>query len=185
VGHYSQLLFVYLQVDGSAAKTILAKQAFKKFAAEHGIYSDNGQFADNAFKQACKANRQQPTFFGVNAQFQNGIAKIVIRNLFKSAHKQLLHAHAHLPEGVHFAFWPYTLCNAALLDNSLPLGWEFQFLVPISGTPIRSRIPISFPISEIPVGLFFRIPLLKNCQIGIPNPKFLLSLPFDAFPGLA
>jgi hypothetical protein len=34
------------------------------------------------------------------------------------------------------------------------LGWEFQFLVSISGTPIV-RILILFLIPKIPVGLFF------------------------------
>ncbi len=34
------------------------------------------------------------------------------------------------------------------------LGWEFRFLVPISGTPIRSGIPIPFLIPKIPVGIF-------------------------------
>jgi hypothetical protein len=37
------------------------------------------------------------------------------------------------------------------------LGWEFQFLVPNSGTPIGSGIPIPFPIPEILVGFFFEI----------------------------
>jgi hypothetical protein len=36
-----------------------------------------------------------------------------------------------------------------------PLGWEFQFLVPISGTPIGSRIPILFLIPKILVRNFF------------------------------
>jgi hypothetical protein len=35
------------------------------------------------------------------------------------------------------------------------LGWEFQFLVPIPGTPIGSEILILFSIPEIPVGFFF------------------------------
>jgi hypothetical protein len=35
------------------------------------------------------------------------------------------------------------------------LGWEFQFLVPISGTPIGSGILIPFLIPEIPVGFIF------------------------------
>ena len=52
------------------------------------------------------------------------------------------------------------------------LGWEFRFLVPISGTPIGSGIPIPFSIPKISVGIFFRIPLLKNQEIGIPIPKF-------------
>jgi hypothetical protein len=33
----------------------------------------------------------------------------------------------------------------------LVLGWEFQFLILISGTPIGSGIPIPFPIPDIPV----------------------------------
>jgi hypothetical protein len=35
------------------------------------------------------------------------------------------------------------------------LGWEFQFSVPISGTPIVSGIPISCLIPKIPVGFYF------------------------------
>ncbi len=36
-----------------------------------------------------------------------------------------------------------------------PLGWEFQFSVPISGTPVGSRFPILFLIPDIPVDFFF------------------------------
>ncbi len=36
------------------------------------------------------------------------------------------------------------------------LGWEFQFLVPISGTPIVSGIPIPFLIPKITVGYFLK-----------------------------
>jgi hypothetical protein len=35
------------------------------------------------------------------------------------------------------------------------LGWEFQFLVPISGTLIGSGTPIPFLIPKIPVGFSF------------------------------
>jgi hypothetical protein len=53
VDHFSRLRFVHLQIDGSAEETMLAKQAFEKFAVEHGVrilhyHCDNGQFADNA-----------------------------------------------------------------------------------------------------------------------------------------
>ncbi len=37
VDHFSQLHFVHLQIDDSTAETMLAKQAFEKFAAEHGV----------------------------------------------------------------------------------------------------------------------------------------------------
>jgi hypothetical protein len=81
----------------------------------------DGRFFDNAFKQACHDARQQLTFCGVNAHFQNGIAKRSIRDLSKSARKQLLHAGACWPQAVHFALWPYALRNAVLFHNSLPV----------------------------------------------------------------
>ncbi len=61
VDHFSRLHFVHLQIDGSTTETMLAKQAFEKFAAKHGVcilhyHCDNGLFADNAWKQSCKAS---------------------------------------------------------------------------------------------------------------------------------
>ncbi len=97
VDHFSQLSFVHLHIDDSAAETMLVKQAFEKFAAKHSVrilhyHCDNGQFSDNAWKQSCKASRQQLTFCGVNAHFQNGMAKRAIQDLLESTRKQLLHA---------------------------------------------------------------------------------------------
>jgi hypothetical protein len=120
------LHFVHLQIDDSVAETMLAKQALEKFAAEHGVHilhyhCDNGQFADNAWKQSCKASRQRLTLCGVNAHFQNGIAERAIWDLLESARKQLLHTCARWPAAVHFALWPYALHNATLLHNSLPM----------------------------------------------------------------
>jgi hypothetical protein len=37
--------------------------------------------------------------------------------------------------------------------DRIELGWEFQFLVPISGTPIGNRTLILFLILGIPVGI--------------------------------
>ena len=82
---------------------------------------DNRQFSEHTWKQSCKASRQQLTFCGVNAHFQNGSAEHVIWDLSESACKQLLHAHDCWPAAAHFALWPYTLRNAALLHNSLPV----------------------------------------------------------------
>jgi hypothetical protein len=126
VDHYSRLRFVHLQVDDSSVKTAAAKRAFETFAAKHGVkiqhyHCDNGWFSNNAFKQACHEQRQQLTFCGVNARFQNGIAERSIRDLLESACKQLLHARACWPLAVHFVLWPYALRNAALLHNSLPV----------------------------------------------------------------
>jgi hypothetical protein len=50
----------------------------------------------------------------------------------------------------------YCDCDLKLFGTAISeLGWEFQFLVPISGTPIRSGVPIPFLIPKIPVGKFF------------------------------
>jgi hypothetical protein len=126
VDHYSRLCFVHLQIDNLSVKTVAAKCTFKSFAAKNSVkiqhyHCHNGQCSDNAFKQACHKQRQQLTFSGVNAHFQNGIAKQAIQDLLESARKQLLHACARWPQAVHFALWPYALCNAALLHNSLPV----------------------------------------------------------------
>ncbi len=107
VDQFSQVRFVHLQFEDSTAETMLAKQAFEKFAAEHGVcilhnHCDSGQFADNAWKQSCKASCQRLSFCGVNAHFQNGIAERTIRDLSESARKQLLHAHACWLAAVHF-----------------------------------------------------------------------------------
>jgi len=96
VDHFSRLHFVHLQIDNSSAETLGAKRAFETFAAEHGMkilhyHCDNGCFHDNTFKQACHNARQQLTFCGVNAHFQNGIAERSIRDLSESVRKQLLH----------------------------------------------------------------------------------------------
>ncbi len=53
--------------------------------------------------------------------FQNGIAEQAIHDLFESVHKQLLHVRARWPKAVCFALWPYAICNAAHLHNSLPV----------------------------------------------------------------
>jgi hypothetical protein len=37
--------------------------------------------------------------------------------------------------------------------DRIELGWEFRFLVPISGTPIVNRILIPFLVLGIPVGI--------------------------------
>jgi len=107
-------------------ETLAAKRAFETFVAEHGVkilhyHCDNGRFQDNAFKQACHDARQQLTFCGVNAHFQNGITERSIHDLSESARKQLLHARACWPQAVHFALRPYALRNAALLYNILPV----------------------------------------------------------------
>ena len=74
----------------TSIKTLRAKHAFERFATEHGVrvahyHCDNGRFADTLFRLDCEQQQQKLTFCGMNAHFQNGIAKQAIRDLSESA----------------------------------------------------------------------------------------------------
>ncbi len=126
VDHYSCLHFVQFQLNDRSAKTLATKLAFEQYTAKHRVkimhyHCNNGQFHNNASRQACHDARQQLIFCGVNAHLQNGITKQAIRDLSESTRKQLLHALACWPEAVHFVLWPYALRNAAHLHNNQPV----------------------------------------------------------------
>jgi hypothetical protein len=116
-------------------ETYAAKRAFERFAKQHGIdiqhyHADNGRFADNMFINACQQQRQQLTFCGVNAHFQNGIAERAIRDLTESARKQLLHAKQRWPAAVHLAYGhmllgvPATYTIICLCLKMEPHAWK-------------------------------------------------------------
>ncbi len=65
-------------------------------------------------------------------------------------------------EGVHKEF-----------STAVTLCWEFQFLVPISGTPIGGGILILFTIPKIPVGFFFEIPISGEPESWNSDLRFL------------
>jgi hypothetical protein len=57
-------------------ETVQAKQAFETHLQTYGVpvlqyHADNGRFQDELFKMDCEDKGQQPTFYGVNAHFQN------------------------------------------------------------------------------------------------------------------
>ena len=54
VDQFSCLKFVYLMESMTSENTVRAKEAFERFARNHGVsiqhyHADNGQFKDNAF----------------------------------------------------------------------------------------------------------------------------------------
>jgi hypothetical protein len=113
VDHYSRLKYIHLMIKLTPEETMEAKRAFEHFAEQHGVrilhyHCNNGQFANNAFKNSCSAKGQRLTFCGVNAHFQNGIAEKAIWDLRESARKQLLHAHQRA--GRH-PLCPLTICT--------------------------------------------------------------------------
>ncbi len=86
VDHYSRLKYIHLMSKLTSEETMEAKQAFEHFAKQHGVcilyyHWDNGQFADNTFKNSCSAKGRRLTFCGVSAHSQNGIAEKAIRDL--------------------------------------------------------------------------------------------------------
>jgi hypothetical protein len=52
--------------------------------------------------------------------------------------------------------------SGILVSDEGQLGWEFGFLVLISGTSIRRGIPAPFQFTSILVGLFFNFPAGKS-----------------------
>ena len=129
VDHFSRLKFVFLMQSMTSEETIRAKEAFERFASNHGVvikqyHADNGRFKDNAFINHCNQSGQQLTFCGVNAHFQNGIAEKAIRDLSEAARKQLLFAKSRWPDAVDMSLWPYALRQAAYNDNVVPRNDE-------------------------------------------------------------
>ena len=117
VDHYSRFSFCYLQESLTSADTLKAKHAFEQLCGTHGVqvkhyHADNGRFADNAFISDVFAQRQEITYCGVNAHFQNGVAEKRIRDLQDLTRTSLLHATARWPKAISVHLWPYALRTA-------------------------------------------------------------------------
>ena len=125
VDHYSRVSYAHLQVSTSAEETVLAKEAFERFASGHGVqirhyHADNGRFAENLFREAVRIKSQTLSFCGVNAHFQNGVAERRIRELQEHARTMLVHAQRRWPQAITAHLWPYALRMANDYHNLLP-----------------------------------------------------------------
>jgi hypothetical protein len=69
--------------------------------------------------QSVAESGQTISFCGVNAHFLNGIAEKRIHDLSKQALKQLLHAKARWAEAIEINLWPYGVCNANDIHNTI------------------------------------------------------------------
>ena len=86
VNHILHLCFLHFHESLLSEETVQAKVACEKFVAWHNTkikqyHADNGRFANNAFIYHCEDNQQNISNYGMNAHFQNGIAKRVLRDL--------------------------------------------------------------------------------------------------------
>ena len=125
IDQFSGLGYVYLQKTTNADETILAKEAFERYCASHGVtvqhyHADNGRFADNKWRQHCASKRQTLSFCGVNAHFQNGVAERRIRELQDHARTMLIHASRRWPNAIDSHLWPYALRMANDIANHTP-----------------------------------------------------------------
>ena len=147
VDQYSDLTFVYLQRSTNADETLDAKEAFERYAYQHGVkilhyHADNGRFNENAWIHHLSRQNPQQTqsYSGVGAHHQNGIAEKRIRDLQDCARTMLIHAQRRWPGVINEHLWPYAIRNAADVDNNLPrLKTKQSPLERFSSVAVRPR----------------------------------------------
>jgi Reverse transcriptase (RNA-dependent DNA polymerase) len=125
VDQVSELSYMYLQKTPDGAETLEAKQAFERYAMDHGVriqhyHCDNGIFSGNVWRDACHIRGQGISFSGVNAHHQNGRAERRIRELQQTARTMLIHAQRRWPTTITAHLWPYAMRMANDSYNSLP-----------------------------------------------------------------
>ena len=126
VDQASRMGFVYLQKTCSAEETIEAKRAFEQYAENRGVrvqayHTDNGIFKAKKWVEECRQRKQDLTFAGVNAHYQNGIAEQRIRELQEMTRAMLIHASKRWPGVVTIHLWPYAIRMANQAYNASPL----------------------------------------------------------------
>ena len=117
--------FVHLQKSISEEETLQGKLAFEAHCRQHNVtvrhyHADNGIFAGNGWRNACRQEGQGLSFAGVNAHHQNGVAERRIRTLQDMARTMLIHAHKRWPNAITANLWPYALRMANDSINATP-----------------------------------------------------------------
>ena len=115
---------VQLMQDTSEESTLEAKNAFEQDCMTRGVaskqyHANNGRYAENTFKDDCKAKLQSLIFCGVWVYWQNGIAESKIKHLSLARRTMLLYAKRHWPEYITTMLWPFGLLAAVDCMNNL------------------------------------------------------------------
>ncbi|KAL7460329.1 hypothetical protein ACHAXS_000789, partial [Conticribra weissflogii] len=181
VDHFSQLLCIHFYMSLTSEETIQAKNAFENFATRHGVkiqqyHADNGCFAGNAFISHCEDNKQLLTYRGVNAHFQNGIAKRAIRDVQEQARKSLLHAINHWPRVMGLSLLPFATHYAVFLHNVLPSQEALQGGSTVPKWNQQARLGVNLGPSSFHT---CNVNLILNPTTGLVSPQFHVS--FDDF----
>ena len=111
VDYASRWVKVHLIQDATGESTLEAKNDFERDCMTRNVvpkhyHADNGQFAENSFREDCVRKMQNLTFCGVGAHHQNGVSERIIKDLTLSSRTLVLHAKSHFPEYITTMFWP-------------------------------------------------------------------------------
>ena len=106
-------------------ETVQAKITVERYSEERGVHvlhyhADNGRFANKGLIDNCQLNNQRLTYCGVNAHFQNGIAKKRIWDLQEATRTSLLFALHKWLRMLSIHLWPYAMCTANEIMISTP-----------------------------------------------------------------
>ena len=117
--------YVHLQKSPDTQETVDGKKAFETHLRTMGVkvqayHADNGIFKAHGWVRACKEEKQNLTFAGVNAHHQNGYAERRIRELQELARSMLIHANCKWPKSVTANLWPYAIRLANDMYNVSP-----------------------------------------------------------------
>ena len=113
----------------------MAKKTYKTWYRTYGVtirhyHSDNGNFAENKFRQAVSESPHQTiSYCGVNSYHQNGVAEKRIQDLQELTCTALIHAQQHWLNAITSNLWHFALKMANdvhqytpnLKDGILPL----------------------------------------------------------------
>ena len=80
----------------------------RNFVPKH-YHDDNGQFAENNFKEDCERKMQHLTFCGVGAHQQDGIPERIIKDMTLSLQTLVLHAQHYCTEYITTMIWQFAL----------------------------------------------------------------------------
>ncbi len=152
---------------------------FKRYAERHVVkvqayQADNGRFAETTFVQAIKDAGQTMTFCGVNAQFQNGVAKRRIRSLQDQARTMLIHTQHRWSTAIDAHIWPYALRASNKVFNNAPTTTRPDMKSPIelfSKLPVRPNLdhlqPFGCPVFVLDANI-----QLERSQSGNSGPEW-------------
>mmetsp|Transcript_41992 Transcript_41992/g.101184 ORF Transcript_41992/g.101184 Transcript_41992/m.101184 type:complete len:1373 (+) Transcript_41992:2978-7096(+) len=151
VDHFSDFTYIHLMTEMNADATVLAKLAFERECATHGVsirhyHADNGLFDTKTFRNSVEKAGQGLTFCGVNAHHQNGKAERKIKEVTEGARTALIHAAHRWPQAIHASLWPAALKNYVNLKNALPT--KFTSEIKVNGRKQLAKYEES-PISKM------------------------------------